>query len=162
MDKRKKKSRIDFTQNENTKQMRPQFIHQTAIYIRYVNPQITADKMMDIVEQNKTIKDEMEKDPDSIQVTRLVKSTITEEQIAGFRNGVSYRIGCKESLISQLSDKSNWATHWEIRPWMTEVKEQKSSLPTMDHDNTINQNSMETDLDPPNKTTISVDESKNG
>lgn len=94
-----------------------QFRHTNALYIRYVDPSITSDKMVNVIKMNQVLNEAIEKDPLVIEVNRLVKRSLTEEQIAGFKNGVSFRIGCADAIFESLKLKSNWATHWEIRMW---------------------------------------------
>lgn len=125
--------RIDFGSRNNEtapKQKQSQFQHDTAIFVRYVDPSITAVKMLDIVKMNEVLKEALKNDPGAVEVTRLVKKSLTEDQITGFRNGVSYRIGCTESLFEALQAKSNWATHWQIRPWDNEYKNTENEIET--------------------------------
>lgn len=105
---------------------RKEFRHDNAIYIRYVDPSITSDKMMAILTKNEAIKNALDHDPNAVEITRLVKNGCTEEEIAKRRYGVSYRIGCSLDLLSLVNDKSIWASHWEIRLWDKEFgKEQR-------------------------------------
>lgn len=96
---------------------RNEFRHENAIYIRYIDPSITTEKMMAILNKNATIEETIKTNPDVIEVTRLVKKRATEDEIAKRRNGVSYRIGCSPELLPLINDKSIWASHWEIRLW---------------------------------------------
>lgn len=119
--------RIDVGSDNNDngtsrKQSESQFQHETAIFVRYVDPSITTERMLDIVKMNPSLNEALEKDPSSIEITRLVKKTLTEDQIALFKNGVSFRIGCTNLLFETLKTKSNWATHWQIRPWDSDYR----------------------------------------
>lgn len=123
--------RIDFNAvnrdgETDRKQGQSQFMHDTALYVRFVDPSVTTAKMMDIVKMNATLNDALINDPTAIEVTRLVKKNITEDQIAGFKYGISFRIGCVASLYETLQAKSNWATHWQIRPWDRDFKTTKT------------------------------------
>lgn len=122
------KRRIDFTavnnQGDRPRQAKSRFQHSNAIYLRYVNPQITAEKMMIIIKRNPLLNEAIVKDPNAVEINRLVKSSLTEDQIANFKSGVSYRIGCEDHLLATLMDKGNWATHWEIRQWDPTFKDQ--------------------------------------
>lgn len=115
----KVRRRVDFNDMKasNDKPKQKMFKHDAAIYLRYVNAQITAEKMLDIVKKNPILKEAIDNDPDSVEINRLVKSSLTEDQIANFKNGISYRIGCVNSLLNDLMNKANWATHWEMRQW---------------------------------------------
>lgn len=96
---------------------RKEFRHENAIYIRYVDASIKPETMVQILAKKEEVKRMIEQTPDSIEVTRLVKKTMSEEDIAKRRFGVSYRIGCCLELIEVIKDKSMWANHWEIREW---------------------------------------------
>lgn len=111
--------RINFGKEsqENAKAVRPQFRHNNAIYVRYVDSSITADKMLNIVKINQVLNEAIQHDPGVIEINRLVKKSLTEEEIARFKNGVSFRIGCADFLFEALQSKENWANHWEIRLW---------------------------------------------
>lgn len=115
--------RINFNTGEHTQAegaARREFCHEDAIYIRYVDASITADKMLSILQRNESIKRELDQNPDAVEITRLVKKRWSEEEIAQRRFGISYRIGCNQNLLSMLNDKSMWANHWEIRKWDNE------------------------------------------
>lgn len=124
------KRRINFMAqpDEMPKRIESRFLHEDAIYIRYVNPQITSDKMFDIIKLNTTLKEAIENDGQAIEVTRLVKGALTEEQISGLKYGVSYRIGCKKELMDALTSQSNWATHWETRLWDPNFKRSAGTM----------------------------------
>lgn len=140
------KRRIDFASNNQRnvpKVAKPHFQHTNAIYLRYVNSEITAEKMMGIIKRNPILKEAVENDPNAIEINRLVKNSLTEEQIANFKSGVSYRIGCTDQLMGALMDRSNWATHWELRQWDPIFKEQirnKNSNVSPVIDLTVNDN----------------------
>lgn len=145
--------RIDFdTANKETetvrKQTQPQFKHENAIFVRYVDPSVTVAKMFDIVKMNETLNEALNTDPGAIEINRLVKKTLTDEQIAGFKNGISFRIGCADSLYGALQSKSNWATHWQIRPW---AREYKATEAGKDYTNGNDLNSEEMELGKSNR-----------
>lgn len=102
-------------QSENV--IRKEFRHEEAVYIRYVDASITAEKMLTILTRNEVIKREVDKNPEAVEITRLVKKRWSEDEIAQRRFGISYRIGCSQDLLPVISDKSMWANHWEIRQW---------------------------------------------
>lgn len=125
--------RIDFgSGNKERAGRKPQFKHDTAIFVRYIDHTITEAKMLDIVKMNAAMNEALEKDSSAVEVTRLVKKSLTEDQIASFKNGVSFRIGCTSSLFEALQTKSNWATHWQIRPWDRDYKNAEKEIGTIE------------------------------
>lgn len=95
---------------------RHEFRHEQAIFIRYVNPSITPGRMAAILNTNAKIKEANEQNSDSIEITRLVRKSLSEDDISR-RRSVSYRTGCTTELYPLISDKQMWASHWEIRQW---------------------------------------------
>ena len=87
--------------------------------------------MLNILNKNETVKQAIEHDPNAVEVTRLVKSRYSEEEIAKRRFGVSYRVGCASELFPVMNNKAIWANHWEIRQWKTDYDkgEQTSQRP---------------------------------
>lgn len=115
------------------------FRHDNAIYIRYVDPSITPKKMSTILNMNEKIKEALDGNPEAIEITRLVKNRVTEDEISKRRFGVSYRIGCSQDLLAVVSDRNIWANHWEIRSWdknfnNKERQEQRSSKSNFQED----------------------------
>lgn len=117
------------------KMPRKEFRHCDAIYIRYVDPSITTDKMLAIMTKSEAIKNMLDRDPEAVEVTRLVKNRCTEEEIAKRRYGVSYRIGCSLEVLPLVNDKSIWASHWEIRLWDKEYGKNQRGEQRMDYAN---------------------------
>lgn len=112
--------KIDFNSGDNqngNNGPRQEFRHEDAVYIRYVDPSITPDKMLNIMMRNETIKANINEKPEMVEVTRLVKKRWTEDEIAKRRYGISYRIGGAPEIFELLKEKTLWANHWEIRLW---------------------------------------------
>lgn len=106
-----------------------QFRHNDAIFIRYVDPSITVERMRDILTRNDTIKQRLEENEDNIEITRLVKKNVPEEVLANRRNGISYRIGCSSELYQIIVEPNFWAPHWEIRQWDSQFQNNRISFP---------------------------------
>lgn len=98
------------------------FRYDEAIYLRFVNPDITPDKMLELVKRNQQAKTILEKNLSEIEITLLVKKSLTAEQVANLRNGVSYRIGASSDLFPIIRNTSMWAKHWEVRLWKADFK----------------------------------------
>lgn len=94
------------------------FYHEKAIYIRYVDPAITPKKMLDILKKDVAVNEAISKDERNIEITRLTKKALSEDDIRSYKFGVSYRIGASEDIFDTLNNGSMFATHWEIRPWV--------------------------------------------
>lgn len=100
---------------------RSQFRQKSAVYVRYVSSSITTDKMRDILKRDARIARYMSENDASIEITRLVKKNVPEDNVVNRKNGVSYRIGCPDDVYPIMIDPSFWASHWEIRPWNDEL-----------------------------------------
>lgn len=107
----------------------PQFKHSDAIFIRFVDPSITTERMREILIRNGTIKQRVEENEDNIEITRLVKKNVPEELLANRRNGISYRIGCLADIFPIIMEPSFWAPHWEIRQWDNQFQNSRNSFP---------------------------------
>lgn len=73
--------------------------------------------MLNILNKNAQLSDALISDSNSVEITRLTKRNMSEEEIRSYKYGVSYRIGVREELFDILNDGSVFAPHWEIRKW---------------------------------------------
>lgn len=53
-----------------------------------------------------------------IEINRLTKKGLTEEEIRSMKYGVSYRIGANENIFNIIKTGLLFAPHWEIREWV--------------------------------------------
>lgn len=101
---------------------RSTFKHAKAVYIRFVDPSISTSKMLEIVTRDTQVKEAYSNDPSAIEITRLVKKSLSEDDILKLKNGISFRVGCVDTLYSSINDKKMWASHWQVREWDSNFK----------------------------------------
>lgn len=125
-------------QQGNRPAIGPNFRHKDAVHLRYVDPMVTPKKMICILRKNSRLNEELDIDINSVEITRLTKRTMTEEDIRSYKFGVSYRIGVKSDLYDILNDGSVFAPHWEMRRWIDKGRNRPNDVPanTMAHDRT--------------------------
>lgn len=104
------------------------FRHNKAIYLRYVDPLITPNKIINILKKNTIINDSIIADANNVEITRLTKKALTEDEIRAYKFGVSYRIGAADELYDILKSGELFAPHWEIRPWITRDKKRSNGV----------------------------------
>lgn len=119
------------------------FQHDKAVYLRYVDPVITPRKMMLILRKNGAINTAISANENSVEITRLTKKALSEEDIRSYKFGVSYRIGATDELLDILTGGSVFATHWEIRPWVNKDRRRFNS--TTNEENGLNQVDLDID-----------------
>lgn len=97
---------------------RKQFIYENAVVVSYVDPSITPKKMMNILCKNDVIRQTCEENETAIEIKRLTKRHMTEEDLKLLKFGVSYRIGANQEVFELLRSGVVFASHWEIRDWL--------------------------------------------
>lgn len=94
------------------------FIHEKAVHLRYVDPLITPTKLLKIMSKNSEIDNAVKDNINCIEINRLTKKGLTEEEIRSMKYGVSYRIGANENIFNIIKTGLLFAPHWEIREWV--------------------------------------------
>lgn len=97
---------------------RRQFLHENAVVVSYVDPSITPRKMMDIMRKNEVIEKAYNEDESVIEIKRLTKRHMTDDDLKLLKFGVSYRIGANDAIYGILRGGRLFASHWEIRDWV--------------------------------------------
>lgn len=94
------------------------FKHKRAIHLRYVDPLITPSKILKIMTKNGEVDNAVKNDINCIEINRLTKKYLNDEEIRALKYGVSYRIGADDSIFDVVKNGSLFAPHWEIREWI--------------------------------------------
>lgn len=113
------------------------FIHDKAIHLRYVDPIITPNKILGILKKNSVISDAIKNNSKCIEINRLTKRHLTEEEIRSLKYGVSYRIGSDENIFDIVKGGSLFAPHWEIRDWIERENNTTNNI-AINHDANTN------------------------
>lgn len=134
-----------FIDEENGKGPSNGFRHEKAIYLRYVDPLVTPSKMINILNKDIRINEAINKNNGCIEITRLTKKGISEDEIKALRFGVSYRIGAEDSIFDIIGDGSLFAPHWEIRNWIDKGRKrfERSVNEINDVDDNVNKTAIE-------------------
>lgn len=98
------------------------FEHERAVVVSYVDPTITMDKMMDILRKSDVIDRAVGTNDKAVEIIRLTKRHLSEDDVRRLKFGVSYRIGACEEICLILLSGALFAPHWEVREWVDKDK----------------------------------------
>lgn len=114
------------------------FRHEKAICLRYVDPLITPTKIMQILTKNSTINEALNNDNNCMEITRLTKKNLSNDEIKSLKYGVSYRIGANDPIFDVIMGGSLFAPHWAIAKWVDKDRKRFRRPESELHDSLIN------------------------